>query len=154
AAQSEGNEQFKRNEHQRLQAMLGLCEAIHCRRQALLHYFGETLEQPCGNCDTCLNPPRTFDATEAAQKALSCVYRTGQRYGVNHLVDVLTGNRSDKVASAGHDHVSTWHIGGEFSANQWRAIYRQLVALGLLTVDVDGYGALTLTETCRPFLRG
>ena len=154
AAQSDGDERFKRNEHQRLEAMLGLCEATHCRRQALLHYFGETLEQPCGNCDVCLNPPQTFDATEAAQKALSCVYRTGQRYGVNHLVDVLTGNRSDKVASAGHDHVSTWNIGGEFSATQWRTIYRQLVARGLLNVDADGFGALKLTDTCRPFLRG
>ena len=153
-AQSEGNEQFKRHEHQRLEAMLGLCEVTHCRRQALLHYFGETLEQPCGNCDTCLNPPQTFDATEASQKALSCVFRTGQRFGVNHLVDVLTGNRSDKVAAAGHDHVSTWNIGGEFSASQWRAIYRQLVARGLLAVDADGYGALKLTETCRPYLRG
>ncbi len=154
AAQSDGDERFKRHEHQRLEAMLGLCEATHCRRQALLHYFGETLEQPCGNCDVCLNPPQTFDATQAAQKALSCVYRTGQRYGVNHLVDVLTGNRSDKVAGAGHDHVSTWNIGGEFSATQWRAIYRQLVARGLLAVDADGFGALKLTETCRPFLRG
>ena len=153
-AQSEGNEQFKRHEHQRLEAMLGLCEVTHCRRQALLHYFGENLEQPCGNCDTCLNPPQTFDATEASQKALSCVFRTGQRFGVNHLVDVLTGNRSDKVAAAGHDHVSTWNIGGEFAANQWRAIYRQLVARGLLAVDADGYGALKLTETCRPYLRG
>jgi len=153
-AQSEGNEQFKRHEHQRLEAMLGLCEVTHCRRQALLHYFGENLEQPCGNCDTCLNPPQTFDATEASQKALSCVFRTGQRFGVNHLVDVLTGNRSDKVAAAGHDHVSTWNIGGEFAANQWRAIYRQLVARGLLAVDADGYGALKLTEICRPYLRG
>ena len=153
-AQSEGNEQFKRHEHQRLEAMLGLCEVTHCRRQALLHYFGENLEQPCGNCDTCLNPPQTFDATEASQKALSCVFRTGQRFGVNHLVDVLTGNRNDKVAAAGHDHVSTWNIGGEFSASQWRAIYRQLVARGLLAVDADGYGALKLTETCRPYLRG
>ncbi len=153
-AQSEGNEQFKRHEHQRLEAMLGLCEVTHCRRQALLHYFGENLAQPCGNCDTCLNPPQTFDATEASQKALSCVFRTGQRFGVNHLVDVLTGNRSDKVAAAGHDHVSTWNIGGEFAANQWRAIYRQLVARGLLAVDADGYGALKLTETCRPYLRG
>ncbi|MBM7333663.1 MAG: DNA helicase RecQ [Alcanivorax sp.] len=153
-AQSEGGEQFKRHENQRLEAMLGLCEVTHCRRQALLHYFGEELEKPCGNCDTCLNPPKTFDATKAAQMALSCVFRTGQRFGVNHLVDVLTGNRSDKVASAGHDHVSTWNIGGEFSAGQWRAIYRQLVARGLLAVDAEGYGALKLTETCRPYLRG
>ncbi|WP_300349121.1 RQC domain-containing protein, partial [uncultured Alcanivorax sp.] len=153
-AQSSGNEQHKRNENQRLESMLGLCEITQCRRQALLHYFGETLEQPCGNCDTCLNPPQTFDASEAAQKALSCVYRTGQRFGANHLIDVLTGNRSDKVASAGHDHVSTWNIGNEFSASQWRSIYRQLVARGLLTVDMNGFGALQLTEACRPYLRG
>lgn len=153
-AQSSGNEQHKRNENQRLEAMLGLCEITQCRRQALLRYFGETLEHPCGNCDTCLNPPQTFDASEAAQKALSCVYRTGQRFGANHLIDVLTGNRSDKVASAGHDHVSTWNIGTEFSANQWKSIYRQLVARGLLTVDMNGFGALQLTEACRPYLRG
>lgn len=153
-AQSSGNEQHKRNENQRLESMLGLCEITQCRRQALLHYFGETLEQPCGNCDTCLNPPQTFDASEAAQKALSCVYRTGQRFGANHLIDVLTGNRSDKVASAGHDHVSTWNIGNEFSSSQWRSIYRQLVARGLLTVDMNGFGALQLTEACRPYLRG
>ncbi len=153
-AQSSGSEQHKRNENQRLEAMLGLCEVTHCRRQALLHYFDETLDAPCGNCDTCLNPPETFDASVAAQKALSCVFRTGQRFGVSHLVDVLTGNRSDKVASAGHDHVSTWNIGSEFSASQWKSIYRQLVARGLLSVDMNGYGALKLTETCRPYLRG
>ena len=153
-AQSSGNEQHKRNENPRLESMLGLSEITHCRRQALLHYFAETLEKPCGNCDTCLHPPETFDATEAAQKALSCVYRTGQRFGVNHLIDVLTGNRSDKVASAGHDHVSTWNIGNEFNANQWKSIYRQLVARGLLTVDMNGYGALQLTDACRPYLRG
>lgn len=153
-AQSNGNELHKRNEHQRLESMLGLCEVTHCRRQALLQYFDETLETPCGNCDTCLTPPETFDASVAAQKALSCVYRTGQRFGVNHLIDVLTGNRSDKVASAGHDKVSTWNIGGEFSATQWRSIYRQLVARGLLMVDMNGYGALQLTDTCRPYLRG
>ena len=153
-AQSSGNEQHKRNENQRLEAMLGLCEVTHCRRQALLHYFNETLETPCGNCDTCLTPPETFDASMPAQKALSCVYRTGQRYGVGHLIDVLIGNRTDKVASAGHDHVSTWNIGSEFSASQWKSIYRQLVARGLLSVDMNGYGALMLTENCRPYLRG
>lgn len=153
-SQSDGDAAFKRLEQQRLNAMLGLCETTLCRRQSLLQYFGEALSDPCGNCDTCLTPPQTFEATEAAQKALSCVYRSGQRYGVSHLVDVLTGKRTDKVVRAGHDTLSTWDIGGEFSATQWRAIYRQLVAQGLLTVDTDGYGALKLTEACRPYLRG
>lgn len=153
-AQGGGSEQHIRLEQQRLEAMLGLCEVTQCRRQTLLNYFGETLPSPCGNCDTCLSPPQTFDATVAVQKALSCIYRTGQRYGVSHLVDVLLAKSSNKTTSAGHEHVSTWGIGKEFSAAQWRSIYRQLVAVGLVNVDVDGYGALTLTERCRPYLRG
>ena len=153
-AQGGGSEQHIRLEQQRLEAMLGLCEVTQCRRQTLLNYFGESLAQPCGNCDTCLTPPQTFDAAVAVQKALSCIYRTGQRYGVSHLVDVLLGNNSEKIKQAGHDHVSTWGIGKEFTSGQWRSIYRQLVALGLVNVDVDGYGALKLTERCRPYLRG
>ncbi len=153
-AQSDGDEQFKRNRHRQLESILALCETTHCRRQMLLEYFGETLPEPCGNCDTCLQPPEVFDATEAAQKALSCVYRTGQRFGVTHLVDVLTGHLTDKVQRAGHDRISTWDIGGEYNATQWRTIYRQLIARGLLLVDVDGYGGLRLSDTCRGVLRG
>ena len=153
-AESTADDAFKRVERQRLDAMLGLCETTQCRRQSLLRYFGETRDQPCGNCDTCLAPPPTFEATEAAQKALSCAYRTGQRYGVSHLVDVLTGKLTDKVTGAGHDQLPVWQIGTEFSASQWRTIYRQLIARGLLSVDAEGYGSLKLTEACRPYLRG
>ena len=151
---SEGSEQFKRLERQRLDAMLGLCEITSCRRRTLLDYFGETLREDCGNCDTCLNPPPTRDATEEARKALSCVYRTGQRFGVNHVIDVLRGGDTDKIRQHGHKHLSTWGIGSDFSAQQWRSIFRQLVALGLLRVDAEGFGALQLTEACRPVLRG
>lgn len=153
-AESAGGEPFKRMETQRLDAMLGLCETTQCRRQQLLRYFGQTLDTPCGNCDNCLHPPITFDATEVAQKALSCVYRTGQRYGVSHLVDVLTGKLTDKVTSAGHQHLSTWAIGQELKATQWRTIYRQLIAQGLINVNADQFNALTLSERCRPYLRG
>ncbi|MEX1056954.1 MAG: RecQ family ATP-dependent DNA helicase, partial [Natronospirillum sp.] len=115
---SEGNEQFKRQEQQRLSAMLGLCEVITCRRQVLLRYFGDVLDEPCGNCDTCLTPPQTWDATEAVQKALSCVYRTGQRFGATHIVDVLRGSSNEKVLSQGHDKISTYGIGQDMSADE------------------------------------
>lgn len=153
-SQSEGNEVFKRLETQRLDAMLGLCETTQCRRQQLLRYFDQHLAKPCGNCDNCLNPPITFDATEVAQKALSCVYRTGQRYGVGHLVDVLTGKLTDKVESAGHQNLSVWGIGQDLKATQWSTIYRQLIALGLINVNVEQFNTLSLAESCRPYLRG
>lgn len=151
---SEGNDQFKRQEQQRLSAMLGLCEVTSCRRQILLRYFGDTLDEPCGNCDTCLTPPQTWDATEAVQKALSCVYRTGQRFGATHIVDVLRGSSNEKVLTQGHDKLSTYGIGQDMSADEWRAVLRQLVAAGYLDVDPEGFGGLQLTESCRPILRG
>ncbi len=150
----EGSETHKRIARQKLEAMLGLCEITTCRRQALLAWFGETLDEPCGNCDNCLEPPETWDATVAAQKALSCVYRTGQRFGVAYLVDVLLGREDERITRNGHDRVSTFGIGGEHGAAEWRAIYRQLIARGLLDVDADGYGTLRLTPAARPLLRG
>ena len=154
AATSEGNEQFKRLERQRLDAMLGLCEITSCRRQTLLRYFGETLEQPCGNCDCCLQPPVTWDGSEAARKLLSCVYRTGQRFGATHVVDVLRGSSNEKITQFGHEQLSTYGIGRDLSTNEWRGVVRQLVARGYLQVDADAFGALKLTERCRPLLRG
>ncbi|MDX1755057.1 MAG: DNA helicase RecQ [Marinobacter sp.] len=151
---SQGNDQFKRIERQKMDAMLGLCEVTSCRRQALLRYFGDTLEQPCGNCDTCLTPPETWDGTVAVQKALSCVFRTGQRYGVNYLIDVLRGVDNERIRQAGHHQVSTYGIGTDLSANEWKSVFRQLVANGFLRADPDGYGALQLTEDCRPLLKG
>ncbi len=152
--QSQADERIKRVEAHKLEAMLGFCEVSHCRRQSLLAYFGETLEQPCGHCDVCVEPAETWNATEAARKALSCVFRTHQRYGVGHLIDVLRGKASAKVVECGHDQVSTFAIGKALSTRQWRSLYRQLIARGYLAVDLDGYGALRLTEQCRPLLRG
>lgn len=151
---SPGADEFKRIERARLDAMLGLCEMVSCRRQALLRYFGESNAPACGNCDTCLTPVKTRDATTEVQKALSCVFRTGQRFGVNHLIDVLRGSATEKVRQFGHDQVSTFGIGAETTANGWRTLFRQLVAQGLLEVDLDGFGGLRLTEACRPILQG
>ena len=151
---SQGNDHFKRVERQKLDAMLGLCEVTRCRRQVLLRYFGDELEQPCGNCDTCLNPPETWDGTVAVQKALSCVFRTGQRFGVTYLIDVLRGSENERILQFGHQQVSTYGIGTELSANEWKSVFRQLVANGYLRADPDGYGALQLTEECRPLLKG
>src|SRR5690606_26538127 len=122
---SEGAETFKRQEQLRLNAMLGLCEVTSCRRQILLRYFGDTLDQPCGNCDTCLTPPETWDASEPVRRALSCVYRTGQRFGANHIIDVLRGGASEKILAQGHDQVSTYGIGRELAVDEWRSILRQ-----------------------------
>ncbi len=152
--QSQGDEQHKRAERHKLDAMLGLCEIISCRRQALLHYFDEVLPQPCGNCDNCIAPVETWDGSLAAQKALSCAYRTGQRFGVNHLIDVLLGKENQKVAQFGHQKVSTFGVGAELDAQQWRSVYRQLVAQGYLNVDISGYGGLQLAQKSRPLLRG
>ncbi|WP_305966851.1 DNA helicase RecQ [Marinobacter salsuginis] len=151
---SQGNDHFKRVERQKLDAMLGLCEVTSCRRQVLLRYFGDELERPCGNCDTCLNPPETWDGTVAVQKALSCVFRTGQRFGVTYLIDVLRGSENERILQAGHHQVSTYGIGTELSANEWKSVFRQLVANGYLRADPEGYGALQLTEECRPLLKG
>ncbi len=151
---SQGNDHFKRVERQKLDAMLGLCEVTQCRRQVLLRYFGDTLDQPCGNCDTCLNPPETWDGKVAVQKALSCVFRTGQRFGVTYLIDVLRGSENERILQSGHQAVSTYGIGQELSANEWKSVFRQLVANGYLRADPEGYGALQLTEACRPLLKG
>ena len=151
---SEGSEQHKRAEQHRLNAMLGLCEITSCRRQALLNYFGDELLEACGNCDTCLEPVNTWDGTDASRKALSAVYRTGQRFGVNHLIDVLRGGTSDKIIQNGHDQLAIHGVGGELDNNQWRSVYRQLVARSFLSVDMERFGALRLEQKCRPLLRG
>ena len=151
---SRGSEAHKRAEQQRLNAMLGLCEHTGCRRQALLGYFGEELASPCGNCDTCLEPADTWDGTEAARMALSAVYRTGQRFGVAHLVDILRGVDSDKVRQFAHQRLPTFAVGSALDVNQWRSVFRQLVARAYLTVDLERYGALRLREKARPLLRG
>jgi ATP-dependent DNA helicase RecQ len=153
-AQSQGSEEHKRAEQHRLNAMLGLCEITSCRRQALLRYFGEELAEPCGNCDTCLNPVATWDGTEAARKALSAVYRTGQRFGVNHLIDVLRGAENDRIFQFEHHHLPVFGKGGELDNTQWRSVFRQLVARNYLSVDLDRFGALKLEEKCRALLRG
>ena len=152
--EGEGNEQYKRVAQHKLEAMLGLCELTACRRQALLAYFGETLAEPCGNCDNCRTPPETWDGTETAQKALSCVYRTGQRFGVAYLVDVLLGKDDERIQRNGHHRLSTFGIGEGLSGPEWRGVFRQLLAQGYLETDLDGYGTLRLSERCRPVLRG
>ncbi|MDX8409926.1 MAG: DNA helicase RecQ [Mariprofundales bacterium] len=151
--QSEADEARKQVERRKLDAMLALCEVTGCRRQQLLAYFGDQLEQACGNCDTCLHPPQTWDATEPVRKALSCIYRTGQRFGVNHLIDVLRGKESDRIQQLGHDRITTFGIGQELSAVQWRALFRQIVAQGLVMVE-EAYGGLRLHADSKPVLRG
>ncbi|MFA5590623.1 MAG: DNA helicase RecQ [Lysobacteraceae bacterium] len=150
----DAGEERKRLERRKLDALLGYAESTRCRRQVLLAGFGETYPQPCGNCDNCLEPPQTWDGTEAAQKALSCVYRTGQRFGVGYVIDVLRGVRNERISQFGHDCLSTFGIGADLDANTWRSVFRQLVAGGLLDVDVQGYGSLLLTKAARPVLRG
>jgi ATP-dependent DNA helicase RecQ len=151
--QSDADETHKRVERHKLDAMLGYCETVNCRRQMLLQYFGEA-GAPCGNCDTCLAPPQTWDGSLAAQQALSTVYRTGQRFGAGHLIDVLMGKVTERMKSLGHDQLKTFGIGKDFDDKRWRSVFRQLVASGLLKVDVTGYGALLLNESSRPILRG
>lgn len=141
-------------EREKLNAMLGLCEMVTCRRQAILAYFGETMPEPCGQCDNCLSPPETRDATEDARKALSCVYRSGQRFGMNYVIDLLTGTSDDRISANGHDQLSTFGIGQDLSKTDWRILFRQLVAKGLVRVDDSRHGALVLSESCRPLLRG
>ncbi|MDZ7803050.1 DNA helicase RecQ [Thiohalophilus sp.] len=152
--QSEANEARKRIERHKLEAMLGLCETTACRRQALLRYFDEPRDEPCGNCDTCLTPPQTVDATETARKALSCVYRTGQRFGVTYQIDILLGKSDPRIERHGHDQLQLFGAGKERNVTEWRGIFRQLIALGYLQVDVGGHGSLRLAESCRPLLRG
>jgi len=151
---STADEIHKRNERVKLDALLGWCEVTECRRRSLLAYFGDSLVNDCGNCDVCLTPPDVFDGTEAARKILSTVYRTGQRFGAVHVIDVLMGKDTDKVRQHGHESLSVFGIGGELEQQQWRSILRQLVVLGMLSVDTAGYGALKLTTDSRPLLRG
>ncbi len=151
---SEADEQHRRLEQHKLDALVGYCELTSCRRQALLAYFNDSLPAPCGNCDNCLEPPRTWDASDAVRKALSCIYRTGQRYGVLHLADVLLGKATDKVVQARHHQLSVFGIGKELSQDAWRGVFRQAVARGLAEVDVQGFGGLFLTDKARPVLRG
>jgi ATP-dependent DNA helicase RecQ len=152
--QGEAGEDRKRLELGKLDALLGYCESTQCRRQALLGWFGEPHAGACGNCDNCLEPPRSWDGTEAARKALSCVYRTGQRFGAGHLIDVLRGIATDKVKQYGHERLSTWTIGSDLDERQWRGVFRQLVAGGLLEADVEHHGALRLTALSGSVLRG
>ncbi len=151
---STASESHKRNERVKLDALLGWCEVTECRRRSLLDYFGDTLDDACGNCDVCLTPPDVFDGVEVAQKILSAVYRTGQRFGAVHVIDVLLGQDNDKIRQHRHNELSVYGIGSEFGQQQWRSILRQLVVLGLLSVDTAGYGAIQLTAKSRPLLRG
>ncbi|TYR30036.1 DNA helicase RecQ [Mesorhizobium microcysteis] len=150
--ESDAPDQRKRMERQKLDALLGLAETAGCRRQALLAYFGDR-SAPCGNCDTCAEPPRLFDGTTSAQKALSCIYRTGERFGQAYVVDVLLGVENDRIAQLGHDRVSTFGIGTEHDNRTWRAILRQLIALRLVDVDLAGHGGLSIAAAGRDFLR-
>ncbi|OGU43683.1 MAG: ATP-dependent DNA helicase RecQ, partial [Hydrogenophilales bacterium RIFOXYA1_FULL_63_33] len=151
--EGEAEDAHKRIGHAKLDALVGLCEAASCRRVALLSYFGEA-SQPCGNCDVCLNPPTLWDGTEAAQKLLSAVYRTGQRFGAGHVLDVLLGKTTDKIERFGHGQLSVFGIGAGQTDKVWRAVLRQLVVRGLLEVDHTAYGALKLTAAARPVLKG
>ncbi len=153
-AQSESGDERKRVERAKLDALLAYAETIGCRRQRLLAYFGETFAAPCGNCDNCTNPPLSFDGSVLAQKALSCVFRTGQRYGVGHLVNILRGEDDERVRALGHTGLSTFGVGADLDARQWRGVFRQLVAMNLLATDSDGYGVLRLTSASRGVLRG
>jgi len=150
---SGAGEQFKRMMLQKTDAMLGLCELTSCRRQALLAYFGEVLEAPCGNCDNCISPPETWDATIAAQKALSCIYRTHERFGTHYIIDILTGKDDERIQRNGHHKLSTFGIGIEHSGIEWRGIFRQLIAHGYLAADTEGYGVLKLTPKAWPLLK-
>ncbi len=151
---SNADEAHKRMEHHKLESMLGFCELITCRRQSLLRYFDEASPEPCGNCDNCLQPPAKWDGTESAQKALSCIYRTEQRFGVNYIIDILHGKLDERIQRNGHDKISTFGIGKEMMVTEWRSLFRQLIALGYIDIDVERHGALCLTEKCRLILRG
>ncbi|MDQ3229034.1 MAG: DNA helicase RecQ [Pseudomonadota bacterium] len=161
---SEAGEERKQLERRKLDALVAFCESMRCRRQVLLANFGEEyigngidangIGQPCGNCDNCLQPAETWDATVAAQKALSTVYRSGQRFGVMHLIDILRGSDNERIRQFGHDTLSTFGVGKDLDARAWRSVFRQLVAAGILDVDVEGFGGLRLTQTSRAVLRG
>ena len=151
---SEAGEARKRLEVRKLDAMLGYCELVTCRRRTLLAYFGETLAEDCGNCDNCMTPVAVWDATEASQKAMSCVYRTGQRFGTAYLTDVLRGRDTERIRRFGHDRLPTFGVGTDLDAHRWRSVFRQLVARGLLSVEMEKYGSIRLTDASWPVLRG
>jgi ATP-dependent DNA helicase RecQ len=151
--ESEADETFKRVLGQKLDAMLGLCETLSCRRMRLLEYFGER-SGPCGNCDTCLLPPVSFDGTVPVQKLLSTIYRVDQRFAAGHIIDVLRGVTSERITQWRHDSLSVYGIGNDRSEQEWRAIVRQAIALGLVTVDHESYSSLKLTDAARPVLKG
>lgn len=153
-ARSDANERQKRIERQKLDALLAFVESTDCRRGILLRYFGDNPPAACGNCDTCLTPVKSFDGTEHAQKALSAVYRTGQRFGAGHLIDVLRGNANERVRQFGHDQLSVFGVGADLDAKGWRSVLRQLMAGGYLLVDTEGHGGLALGEDVRAVLRG
>ncbi|MDH5354590.1 MAG: DNA helicase RecQ [Gammaproteobacteria bacterium] len=152
--QNDAAETHKIQQHHKLESMLAFCEQVSCRRQTLLAYFDEALEQPCGHCDNCLQPPNTWDATDAARKALSCVYRTGQRFGTNYVIDILIGKTDERIERNHHDQVSTWGIGKDMSSKQWRSVFRQLLAFAYLESDSDLHGGLRLTQRAKPLLAG
>lgn len=153
--QSQTQFKFKQVSIKKLEAMLLLCESTTCRRIQMLRYLGENTEtEPCGNCDICLQPPQVWDATIEVQKALSCVYRTGQMFGAGHLIDVLRGNLTARVKEWQHDRLSTFAIGQDLSEKAWRSVFRQLIAFGLVTTDGEGRGTLLLTEASRAALKG
>ncbi len=151
---SEGDERHKRLEQHKLDAMLALCEETRCRRQVLLAYFDEEMAQPCGHCDNCIDGVQTWDATEPARQALSAIHRSGQRYGAGHLIDLLLGRDNERVRSLGHQHLSVFGLGKNLAEGEWRSLFRQLVARALVDVDLEGFGGLRLSESCRPLLRG
>ncbi len=151
---SGGEGQHKWVERHKFNAIIGFCETARCRRSVLLSYFGEDPPARCGNCDTCLHPVDTWDATTAAQKAMSAIHRTGQRFGAAHVIAVLRGEESDRIRKYRHDRLPTFGVGADLEKNAWQSVIRQLVAADFLRVDVDGYGGLRLTEACGPVLKG
>jgi ATP-dependent DNA helicase RecQ len=150
----EGDDDKKRSDRHKLSSLLGYAETTRCRRQVLLAYFGEELPGPCGNCDVCMVPVESYDGTEHAQMALSAIFRTGQRFGAGHVIDVLLGNATERVRQLRHDELSVFGVGRALPAARWRSILRQLAALELIVVDVDGHGGLQLSEAVRPVLKG
>jgi len=152
--QSGAADTFKREEKRKVDTMLALCETTSCRRQLLLGHFGETLAEPCGHCDNCIEPVPGWEATEPSRLALSAVYRTGSRYGVEYLVEVLRGEKTERITGNGHDSLAVFGRGADLSDKEWRSVFRQLLARGYLQPDAEGYGALHLDESCRPLLRG
>src|SRR6266478_1720231 len=150
----EASDRQRRIERQKIEALIGFCETVSCRRQVLLGYFGEADHPPCGNCDNCLSPVPSCDGTIAAQKALSAIYRTGQRFGTRHLVDVLLGIETERVLRLGHNRLRTFGVGTELDRRGWLSVYRQLVAQGIVLPDIAGHGGLSLAPRAAEILRG